>query len=93
MVLDLAVQVPLYAAAAVLVWRRIGWGYVLAFVALVSGIPEQLSYLAAMPLQVSADVPEAVSLEPLEPVILAMYVLGLVVLLAGRPRRAVAVTS
>ncbi len=93
MVLDLAVQVPLYATAAVLVWRRIGWGYVLAFVALISGIPEQLSYLVAMPLQVSAGIPEAVSLEPLEPVILAMYVLGLVVLLAGRPRRAAAVTS
>ncbi len=93
MVLDLAIQVPLYAAAAVLVWRRTGWGYVLAFVALVSGIPEQLSYLAAMPLQVIAGVPEAVPLEPLEPVILAMYVLGLVMLLGGRPRHAAEITS
>ncbi|MDN5797053.1 MAG: hypothetical protein L0H79_15025 [Intrasporangium sp.] len=84
MVLDLAVQVPLYAAAAVLVWRRTGWGYVLAFVALVSGIPEQLSYLVAMPFQVMAGVPDAVALEPLEPVIVALYALGLIVLLSGR---------
>ena len=93
MVLDLAVQVPLYAAAAGLVWCRTGWGYLLAFVALVSGIPEQLGYLVTMPLQVMASVPQAVPLEPLEPVILAMYVLGLVVLLAGRRRRGAGVTS
>ena len=81
--LDLAVQVPLYAAAAVLLWRRTGWGYLLAFVALLSGIPEQISYLVGMPLQVAAGVPGAVSFDPLEPVILAFYVIGFLMLVAG----------
>lgn len=88
MALDLAVQVPLYAVAAVLLWRRSAWGYVLAFVALLSGIPEQVSYLVAMPLQVMAGVRGAVAFDPLEPVILVVYALGLVVLLVDtRPAR------
>ena len=88
MTLDLAVQVPLYAAAAVLLWRRSAWGYVLAFVALLSGIPEQVSYLVGMPMQVLAGVPGAVAFDPLEPVILAVYALGLVMLLVDtRPAR------
>jgi hypothetical protein len=76
--LDLALQVPLCAAAAVLVRRRTAWGYVLAFVALASGIPVQLAYLVALPVQVAAGVPGAVPFDPLEPVILAVYVGGLV---------------
>lgn len=80
-VLDLGVQVPLYAAAAVLVWRRTGWGYVLAFVALASGIPVQFAYLVAMPFQAVAGVPGAVTFDPFEPVILAVYVAGLASLL------------
>lgn len=81
--LDLGVQVPLYATAAVLLWRRTAWGYLLAFVALLSGIPEQISYLVGMPLQVAAGVPAAVSFDPLEPVILAFYLVGFLMLLAG----------
>lgn len=86
LVLDLGVQVPLYAAASVLVWRHTGWGCVLAVVALVSGIPEQLSYLVGMPMQVAAGVPGAVSSDALEPVILAFYVVGLVLLVLGSGR-------
>lgn len=88
--LDLALLVPLYAAAAVLVWRRRGLGYLLAAVALVSGIAEQLNYLVAMPFQAAADIPGAVWTDPLEPVVLALYLLGAVALwLGGRrgPRR------
>jgi hypothetical protein len=84
LVLDLGVQVPLYAAASVLVWRRTGWGCVMAVVALVSGIPEQLSYLVGMPMQVAAGVPGAVAFDALEPVILGFYVVGLVLLVRGR---------
>ncbi|GAA4715248.1 hypothetical protein GCM10025782_09720 [Pedococcus ginsenosidimutans] len=86
LVLDLGVQVPLYAAASVLVWRHTGWGCVLAVVALVSGVPEQLSYLVGMPMQVAAGVPGAVSSDALEPVILAFYVVGLVLLVLGSGR-------
>lgn len=89
LVLDLAVQVPLYGAAAVLVWRRVPWGYVLAFVALLSGVPEQVSYLVGMPFQAAGGVPGAVAFDPLEPVIAALYVVGFLVLLQGaRPRHA-----
>lgn len=83
LVLDLGLQVPLYAVAAVLLWRRAAWGYVLAFVALLSGIPEQLSYLAGMPFQVAAGVPGAVSFDPLEPVIAGLYVLAFGMLVMG----------
>lgn len=83
LVLDLAVQVPLYGAAAVLIWQQNVWGYVAAFVALVSGIPEQVSYMVGMPMQVAAGVPGAVSFDTLEPVILAVYVAGSALLLIG----------
>jgi hypothetical protein len=82
-VLDLAVQVPLYAVGAVLLWRRSAWGYVLAFVALLSGIPEQISYLVGMPFQVWAGVPGAVAFDPLEPVIAGLYVLAFALLVLG----------
>lgn len=82
-VLDLAVQVPVYAVGAVLLWRRSAWGYVLAFVALLSGIPEQVSYLVGMPFQVRAGVPGAVSFDPLEPVIAGLYVLAFALLVLG----------
>ena len=85
-VLDLALQVPLYAVGAVLLWRRSAWGYVLAFVALLSGIPEQISYLVGMPLQVRAGVPDAVAFDPLEPVIAGLYVLAFALLVLGARR-------
>jgi hypothetical protein len=87
MALDLTLLVPLYAAAAVLLWRRAPWGYALAGVALVSGVLHQLSYLVAMPFQVAADIPGAVAYDPGEPVIVLLYVAALVLLLrcAQRP--------
>lgn len=83
MALDLAVLVPLYAAAAVLLWRRMPWGYVLAVLALVPGILHQLTYLVAMPFQVAADVPGAVSTDPAEPVIVLLYLAAGILLLRG----------
>jgi hypothetical protein len=83
--LDLAVLVPLYAVASVQLWRRRPWGLVLGGVALMAGIVHQLSYALALPFQVAADVPGAVAIDPFEPVIAALYVVGAVLLL--RPRR------
>ena len=40
--LDLAFLVPAYALAAVLLWRRRAWGYVLAALLLVSGTLHQI---------------------------------------------------
>jgi hypothetical protein len=85
-VLDLSLLVPSYALAAVLLWRRSGWGVVLGFVTVVSGLLHQLSYLAAAVFQARADVPGAQAFDPFEPVIIAMYLVGLVGLLAARLR-------
>ncbi|MBD0292630.1 MAG: hypothetical protein ICV70_03520 [Jiangellaceae bacterium] len=81
MALDLALLVPLYVVAAVLLWRRAAWGYVLAAVALFAGLLHQLSYVVAMPFQVAADIPGAVSYDPGEPVIVLLYVVATALLL------------
>lgn len=83
MALDLSVLVPLYAVAAVLLWRRAAWGYVLAAVALVAGVLHQFSYVAAMPFQFTAHVPEAVSYDPIEPVIVLLYLVATALLVRG----------
>jgi hypothetical protein len=74
--LDLALLVPAYALGAVLLWRRKAWGYVISGVVLVSGILHQLSYMIALPFQAVSDVPGAVAFDPLEPVIIAVYVVA-----------------
>lgn len=79
-VLDLTLLVPAYVVAAVLLWRREAWGYVMAGVLLVSGLLHQIGYLVAMPMQVSADIPGATSFDPLEPVIAALFLVGAVLM-------------
>jgi hypothetical protein len=86
MTLDLTLLVPLYAAAAVLLWRRTPWGYALAGAALLAGVLHQLSYVVAMPFQVAADVPGAVAFDPGEPVIVLLYVAASVLLFRGARR-------
>jgi hypothetical protein len=83
MALDLSLLVPLYAVAAVLLWRRAAGGYVLAAVALVAGVLHQVSYVVAMPFQFTADVPEAVSYDPIEPLIVLLYLAATALLLRG----------
>lgn len=83
MALGLALLVPVYAAAAILVWRRQGGGYVLAAIAVVDGLVLQAGYLVAMPFQAAAGVPGAVWSDPVEPVIGAVYLVGAVLLLRG----------
>lgn len=85
-VLDLTVLVPLYMVAAVLLWLRRPWGFVLATLVLVSGVLHQVSYLVALIGQKLAGVPDAVAFDPLEPAILLLYVTATVGLLAGRRR-------
>jgi hypothetical protein len=86
MALDLTVLVPLYAAAALLMWRHAAWGYVLAAVALVAGVLHQVSYMVAMPFQVAADIPGAASSDPAEPLIVLLYLVGAFSLLRGSAR-------
>jgi hypothetical protein len=87
MALDLTLLVPLYAAAAGLLWRRAPWGYVLAGVALLAGLLHQLSYLVAMPFQVAGAVPDAVVSDPGEPVIVLLYLIASVLLFNGARHR------
>jgi hypothetical protein len=87
MVLDLTLLVPLYVAAAALLWRRAPWGYALAGLALFAGLLHQLSYVVAMPFQVAADVPGAVAYDPGEPVIVLVYLTASTLLLRGARRR------
>jgi hypothetical protein len=47
MALDLSLLVPSYAVAAVLLWRRRAWGYVLGAILLASGVAHQVGYMVA----------------------------------------------
>jgi hypothetical protein len=85
--LDLALLVPAYALAAVLLWREVAAGFVLASVVLVSGTLHQVSYLVALPFQATAGIPGAVAFDPLEPVIAVLYAVATALLLAGAGRR------
>jgi hypothetical protein len=82
-VLDLVLLVPLYTVAAVQLWRRSPWGFVTGTVALVAGLLHQVSYVVALVAQHAADVPGAAAYDPAEPVIVAVYAVGLLPLIAG----------
>jgi hypothetical protein len=84
--LDLALLVPAYALAAVLVRRRTGWGIAIAALVLVSGTLHQLSYLLAMPLQVEAGVAGATALDPAEPLIALLFLAGATAVVLAAPR-------
>lgn len=87
--MDLALLVPAYALAAVLLWRRRPWGHVVGLVALVAGVFTQLTYVAALVFQSRAGIPGAVAFDPFdpfEPVILAAYLGGAGLLLADLRR-------
>jgi hypothetical protein len=78
--LDLWLLVPAYGLAAVWLWRRQAWGYVLATMMLVSGTLHQASYVAGMVFQARAEIPGA-AFDPVEPVIVLLYLTAAVLLL------------
>jgi len=92
-VLDLVVLVPSYAAAAVLLWRRAPWRYVLGTVLLASGVGSQLDYMTALAFQTAAGVPGATAVDPAEPLITAAMLAGAGALLGNLRRTAVPVHS
>jgi hypothetical protein len=81
-VLDLALLVPAYALAGVLLWRRAAWGYVLATVVLVAGVLQQIEYMAALISQARAGIEGATAFDTIEPFITTVYLVGAVALLA-----------
>ncbi|HEU4947188.1 MAG TPA: hypothetical protein VFT31_08550 [Kribbella sp.] len=82
-VLDLALLVPGYLVAGVLLWRRQAWGYVLGAALLGFSVVYQLNYMTALAFQAAADVPGATAFDPQEPPIAAAALAATVVLLAG----------
>jgi hypothetical protein len=85
--LDLTLLVPGYAVAAVLLWRRVAAGYVLATVLLIAGTLHQVSYMVALVFQATAGVSGAVAFDPFEPVIAALYLTATVAMLLAAGRR------
>jgi hypothetical protein len=84
--LDLALLVPSYALAAVLLWRRAAWGYVMAAVLLIAGTIHQLGYLLALSFQAAAGVPGATAFDPMEPPVALAFLVSAAALLAGVSR-------
>jgi hypothetical protein len=82
-VLDLTLLVPAYAAASLLLWLRAPWGYVLGAMTLIAGLLHQISYAAGLVAQYLADVPDAVLVDPAEPLIVLLYAGGAASLLLG----------
>ena len=85
-VLDLTLLCVPYVLAAVLLWRRAAWGYVAAALLLVSGLVHQLTYMAALAFQAQADVSGTTAFDRQEPAIVAVFLIGLTLLLAKLPR-------
>lgn len=93
--MDLTTLVPAWAVAAVLLWRRRAWGYVLGAVLLVASAPVQLYYLLALRSQATAGIPGATAFDPQEPPIAIAIVGAAAALLAGvrRPSSTPAVAA
>jgi len=82
-VLDLALLVPASVLAAVLLWRRTGWGYLLASTLAVFNVLFQVNYIVALTFQAQAGVPGATMFDPLEPVVFTAYLAAAVLLLGN----------
>jgi hypothetical protein len=81
--LDLALLIPAEIVAAILLWRRAPWGYVLATVTLLYGAVYQVNYTTALMFQTNARIPGATAFDPVEPYIAAAFAIGAAVMLAG----------
>jgi hypothetical protein len=81
--LNLALLVPTEILAAVLLWRRAPWGYVLATVMLLFGAVYQLNYMTALIFQANANVPGATSFDPVEPYLAGAFAIGAGIMLTG----------
>ena len=79
--LDLALLVPAYALAGLLLWRRAAWGYLLATAVLIAGVLQQMEYMVALVFQANADIRGATGYDPIEPFIAAIYVTAAVIML------------
>jgi hypothetical protein len=83
--LDLALLVPAYALAAVLLWKRAAWGYVLAGSLLPFTVVYQLNYVTALVFQAWERVPGAVAFDPQEVPIVGAALAATVLLFRDRP--------
>jgi hypothetical protein len=79
--LDLALLVPAYLVAGVLLWRRAVWGHIAATALLVAGVMHQIAYMTALAFQALHDIPGATAFDPAEPVILGIFTAAAAVML------------
>jgi hypothetical protein len=86
--MDLTTLVPGYAAAAVLLWRRRPWGFVVSSVLLTASAAIQVNYMLALAFQAAERIPGATAFDPQEPYIAAMIGGAAAVLLVNLRRRA-----
>jgi hypothetical protein len=84
--LDLALLVPAYALAGIMLWRRSAWGIVLGTTLTVAGVVQQATYMTALVFQSNADVPGAAAFDPQEPFIAGAYVVAAGALLLATPK-------
>jgi hypothetical protein len=84
--LDLALLVPAYALAGIMLWRRSAWGIVLGTTLTVAGVLQQATYMTALVFQSNADVPGAAAFDPQEPFIAGAYVVAAGALLLATPK-------
>ncbi len=79
--LDLALLVPGYALAGILLWRRTAWGYVLATVLCIFSTVFQLHFMSAMAFMARAHVPGVSGFDPAAlPFAVAFFVASLLLL-------------
>jgi hypothetical protein len=81
--MDLTTLVPAYATAALQLWRRRPWGYVLATVLLTASSVIQVDYVLALASQAAARIPGATAFDPQEPFIAAAITGAAAVLFVG----------
>jgi hypothetical protein len=79
--LDLGLLVPSFALAAVLLWRRTAWGYLLGTAMSVYGLAYQLNFMAAMKFQADAHVAGASAFDPLVALLAVGFLAAAVLLL------------
>lgn len=89
--LDLALLVPAYGLASVLLWCRRPWGIVLGAALLVYSLVYQVDYMMALVFQASAGIPGSTAFDPAEPVIIAVLLTAAALLFkhdaeGGKPR-------
>ncbi len=80
-------MVPSLALAAILLWRRTAWGYILGAVLSVYGVIYQLNFMSASFFQANAHVAGASAFDPLELPLVTGFLVSAALLLGNLRHR------